>query len=61
MNNCLIITGAKGLIGKELVDYFKSDYFIISVDLIEYLESFSDNIYYIQGIKLLLGSLRIEQ
>jgi NAD(P)-dependent dehydrogenase (short-subunit alcohol dehydrogenase family) len=49
MNNCLIITGAKGLIGKELVDYFKSDYFIISVDLIEYLESFSDNIYYIQG------------
>lgn len=49
MDNCLIITGANGLIGKELVDYFKSDYFIISVDLIEYPKNFSNNIHYIQG------------
>lgn len=48
MKNTIVITGTAGLIGKELLNYLKNKYYIISVDLNNLEIELNENIIHIQ-------------
>lgn len=48
MNNTIVITGTAGLIGKEILNYLKDKYYIISVDMNNLESELNEDIIHIQ-------------